>query len=80
MSIRTHITFLNGNDPNYLEVKGSPELTKQWEENWGPIEDHPGAEIEADDIVQETNEEYGGWLIKLSDLPKEATHILIRRF
>lgn len=86
MSIQTSINFYNANHPDYIAaINGTPEERKEWEEDNGPIEDRPGAMIETDrafgkpDCVQETNDEYGGWVIDLSSIPKEATHIVIYR-
>ena len=35
--------------------------------------------IPAEDAVTQTDDEYGGWVIDLSKLPKDATHIYIHR-
>lgn len=81
MSIRTSIQFRNANDPAYLKaINGAPEDKQEWEDWNGNIEDRPGKEIEgADDVVQETEDEYGGWIIPVKDIPKDATHIVISR-
>ena len=81
MSVYTEIKFLNGNDPEFLAAKnGTPEQQAQWLEDNGPFEDRPGSFVQnTDDLVTETEDEYGGWLIAVKDIPKEATHILIYR-
>lgn len=80
MSVRTHIQFRNANDAGYREAISTQEGRKEWEENNGPIEDRPGTEIEdMDDLVTETNDEYGGWIIAVKDIPRSATHIVISR-
>lgn len=81
MGVYTQIEFLNENDPEYQKaINGTPEDREAWEDCFGYIEDRPGAVIEgADGIVTETDDEYGGWIIKMSDIPKDATHIVIYR-
>lgn len=82
MSIHTNINFLNANDPKFLEAKnGTSKQLLEWEEEWGSIQDRPGAviEVDEDDYVDATDDEYGGWLIDLSKLPKNTTHIVISR-
>ena len=44
----------------------------------GPLDDDYET-IPAEDAVTETYDEYGGWVIDLSKLPKDATHIYIHR-
>lgn len=82
MSTSTYIKLLNANDPKFIAARdGSPEEKQTWEEDWGSIKNNPGAEVETkDDFYEETDEEYGGWIIDLSKLPKEATHIKINRY
>lgn len=84
MSVSTYFKLLNANDPRFIAARdGSPEEREdyQWN-NCGPIEDAPGhpLDLEESDFAEETEEEYGGWIIDLSKLPKEATHIKIERF
>jgi hypothetical protein len=80
MSVRTHISFLNANDPEFVESTSTPEKLKEWEEWNYRVSERPGAEIpDTDGIVQDTEEEYGGWLIAVKDIPKEATHIVVYR-
>ena len=81
MSTTTYIKLLNSNDPKFMTARdGSPEDKESWEDYYGPIENMPGAEIECDNFYEETDEEYGGWIIDLSKIPKEATHIKINRY
>lgn len=80
MSIRTDIEFRNANYPDYLEAIKTPEGYKEWEEDNGRIVNRPGARIEdTDDLVTETDDEYGGWIIAVKDIPTNATHIVISR-
>jgi hypothetical protein len=80
MSVYTTIEFRNANDPEFLKAKnGTPEELEEWEECNGDIESRPGAELDCEDIVIETDDEYGGWIIPIADIPKEATHIVIHR-
>lgn len=61
MSISTQIRFLDGNDKFFLRAKESEESKAKWEEEWGPMEDRPGSEIEdLHDAIRETDDEYGG--------------------
>lgn len=80
MSTSTYIRFLNANDPDFIKAKQTPEGIAEWESNYGSIEFRPGAEIEhGEEIVEEIDEEYGGWLIPVKAIPKDATHVLIFR-
>lgn len=82
MSISTHIHFRNANDPRYLKaINGTPEQRQAWEEDEGRITDRPGAPIELEEGAgyEETDDEYGGWIIAVADIPKDATHIVIAR-
>lgn len=82
MSISTSITFLNANDSKFLAAKnGNAEERGDWTDSWGDFEKRPGAviEMDEDEVVEETEEEYGGWLIPVDKIPKNCTHILISR-
>jgi hypothetical protein len=82
MSIQTSIVFLNANDPEFIKARdGTPEEREEWEEFNGNIEDRPGAKIEDVDneAVWNTEDEYGGDVIELSKIPKDATHICVYR-
>lgn len=80
MGVYTNIGLLNANDPEFLAAKnGTPEQLEEWEGDNGTIQDRPGAIMSGHDFYEETEDEYGGWLIKIADLPKEATHIIIHR-
>jgi len=82
MGVYTNISFLNANDPEYIKVvNGTKEEIREWESDNGPLEDRPGSWIKCDssDHVQETNDEYGGWLIPVATLPPGTTHILVSR-
>ncbi len=82
MSIQTSIKFLNANDPKFVAAKnGTPEQIEEWEAENGSIEDRPGADLGDfnNDSIEETNDEYGGYLIDISKIPSEATHIVIYR-
>ncbi len=82
MSVETSIVFLNDQDPAYkAAVNGSPEQLELWEENHGPISWRPGAELicGTDEGYEETDEEYGGWIIDLKCIPAGTTHIHISR-
>lgn len=87
MSTSTHFKLLNANDPQFLLHKnGNEDEIREWEEDWGSIANNPGAPIYFDDVYKEgdfleaTEDEYSGWIIDLSKLPKETTHIKIERF
>lgn len=81
MSTSTYITFLNANDPVFQKALTDPEVKMDWEEDHGPIDRNPGREIYTDEsAVEETDDEYGGWVIDLSKIPKDATHIKVTRF
>lgn len=82
MSIQTSIQFLNANDPEFIAAKnGTPEEIEEWEDDHGPMQDRPGKEIECaeGEGYEETDDEYGGWIIALTDVPKDTTHIVISR-
>lgn len=87
MSISTSIEFRNTNDARYVEhvLNGSKTQIQKWEDDEGPIADRPGARIEnkfyepIQDGIEGTYDEYGGWVIDLSKIPKDATHIVIYR-
>lgn len=83
MSISTSFKLLNSNDPKFIAARdGTPEEREEYEsDNWGNIDDTPGhpLDLEEEDFVEYTEEEYGGWIIDLSKLPKNATHIKIFR-
>ncbi len=82
MSTSTYFEFRNINDPKYIAAISDPESLKEWEEYNGLISNRPGTLIgEYNDrtIVQETDDEYGGWIIPIADIPKETTHIIVSR-
>ena len=82
MGVYTHIDLLNANDPEFVKAKnGTAEEQEAWQDNNGTFEDRPGAPYGYVDggFYTETDDEYGGWLIKVSDIPKDATHIIIHR-
>lgn len=63
MSVSTSFEFRNVNDPKYLAAKnGTPEEQEEWTDWNGSFEDRPGARIECeeDDIIEPTDDEYGG--------------------
>ncbi len=76
MSIQTSIQFLNANDPEFVKAQETPESWAEWsDENGGA----PGAVIEWEGGYEETEDEYGGWIIDLADIPPGTTHIYITR-
>lgn len=82
MGVYTNIEFRNANDPEFIKAKnGTPEEREEWEDENGPIADRPGAIVDPQDGegYTETNDEYGGWIIAVADIPKNATHIVIHR-
>lgn len=81
MSIQTSIKFLNENDPDFVKAKnGTDKEKEEWEEFNGSFFNRPGAKIEdEDDGVHETDDEYGGFVIELKSIPKNATHIVVFR-
>lgn len=81
MSIQTTFHFRNENDPDYLKAKnGTEEEREAWEDENGCVVDRPGARID-DFLVDswETEDEYGGLVINLRSVPKNATHLVITR-
>lgn len=82
MSIQTNIHFLNANDPAFrMAAYGTPQQREDWEDENGPMADRPGARIETNEsnYYRETDDEYGGWVIDLKNLPPETTHIVVSR-
>jgi hypothetical protein len=80
MSVDTYFEFRDANDPEFLKAKnGTPEELEEWEDEFGDIESRPGAEVYCKNIVIETDDEYGGWIIPIADIPKDVTHIVIHR-
>ena len=81
MSVYTHFKYLDQSDPEYLAAKeGSAQEQEEWEDEYGDLNLRPGKPVRADEIcIEETEEEYGGWLINLSKVPKKATHLLVYR-
>jgi len=81
MSVSTHISFLNGNDPDFLAAKNwNDDEREHWQEWEGNFDERPGKTLETpSDAVEETEDEYGGWIIDLSKIPKETTHIVVYR-
>ena len=81
MGIYTSIDFLNANDEAYLKALNGTEAEKEdWEMNEGSLTDIAGAMIwKQNDAVTETEHEYGGWLVDLSKIPENATHVLVSR-
>lgn len=81
MSVKTQIQLLNANDPEYLAaLNGTEEEKEDWESSNADLDWYPGKVLDIEDFYEETEEEYGGWIIDLSKLPKEATHIKISRY
>lgn len=81
MGVYTHFQFLDQTDAGYLAAKnGSPQEREEWEYEYGPLDLRPGKPVKNSEYcIQETEEEYGGWLIDLSKIPKKATHLLVYR-
>jgi len=83
MGVYTNIEFRNANDPEFIAAKnGTDEEREEWEDENGIIADRPGGHCDAIDgeqCIEETEDEYGGWIIDLSKIPKDATHIVIHR-
>ena len=82
MSTSTYIESLNANDPKFVRATtGTPEELQKWEDENGPISERPGADVEPGpgEGYTETEEEYGGWLIAIKDLPRGTTHIHVTR-
>jgi hypothetical protein len=82
MSIHTSIDLLNSKDPEFIKATtGTPEQLEEWEDDNGPVADRPGVRLDDsnNEWLEETEDEYGGWVIDISKLPPEATHILITR-
>ena len=80
MSISTSIQLVNAKDPKFLAATLDEDKKEEWiDENGNFI----GAIIERDDdrepCVEETDDEYGGFLIDISKLPANATHIWVYR-
>lgn len=82
MSYSTYFQFLNENDPAFVRSRdsGSPKDLEEWEDEHGPIRWAPGAPVRCtSDCIEETDEEYGGWIIDLSKVPANATHLHVSR-
>ena len=84
MGIYTSIEALDANDDNYkrdIAALAAGEITddEKWEVFGGDPADRPGGVISTEDAVTETDDEYGGWVVDLSKLPENATHILVTR-
>ena len=82
MGVYTHIEFLNANDPRFVKATtGTPKKLQKWENENGPVSERPGAYVEPGpgEGYTETEEEHGGWLIALKDIPRGTTHIHISR-
>lgn len=79
MGVYTHFQFLDESDPEYLAAKeGSPEEQEEWEDEYGPLDLRPGKPVDGEEsCIEETEDEYGGWLIDLSKVPQKATHLLV---
>lgn len=81
MSVYTYFKYLDQKDPDYLAAKnGSPQEQEEWEDEYGPFRLRPGKPVDGDEVcIEETEEEYGGWLVDLSKIPEKATHLLVYR-
>lgn len=87
MGIYTNIDFFNASDSKFVAAKnGTQEEREKWEDDNGKIANRPGARIEAGSLdfdthecIEETDDEYGGWIIDLSKLPPNTTHIVVHR-
>lgn len=81
MGVYTHFKFLDQKDPDYLAAKnGSPQEQNDWQDDYGEFDLRPGKPVDGDQVcIEETNEEYGGWLVDLSKIPEKATHLLVYR-
>lgn len=79
MSYSQKIHFLNGNDPEFRKaIKGTDSEREEWEEDNGTFTDRPGAHLPDPHLYyEETDDEFGGFLIAVADIPKDATHIVI---
>mgnify|MGYP003680217292 CR=1 FL=1 len=82
MGTYTSIEFRNANDPEFIKAKsGTPEEIEEWEDDNGLISYRPGKgiEVKEEDVVEYTDEEYGGWIIPVDKLPEGTTHIVVSR-
>jgi len=81
MGIYTSIEFRNANDPEFIKAtRGTPEERDEWEDCNGLTENRPGGKVpHQEDAVVETDDEYGGWIVAVKDIPKDATHIVVSR-
>ena len=81
MSVQTSFKFLHSNHPSFVAAQNDPEEKEKWEDYHGSMEETPGKQIdcEINDFVQETEDEYGGWIIDVRNLPPGTTHIKIDR-
>jgi len=85
MGLDTHVEFRNSEDVEFkriLENGTDDEIEDLFLENFiYDIDDRKGKLIQNSnsnsDAVQETNDEYGGFIIDLSKIPKETTHIVV---
>ena len=79
MSTQTSIYFLNANHPDFVAAKEADD--KESEDNYGTFENNPGYCMDCDHgrFYKKTDEEYGGWIVDLSNLPPGTTHIKIER-
>lgn len=79
--ICTNFTFLNQNDPEYLAaLNGTPQEQLDWEDEYGKFHLRPGKSVRGtQSCIEDIEEEFGGWLIDLSKVPENATHLLVYR-
>ena len=80
--IHTAFYFLNSQNPDFLAAKNGTEKEKEhYQDNNGTFENNPGTMIDcaSKGFVKETDEEYGGWIIDVRNLPPGTTHIKVER-
>lgn len=86
MSYSIHATGIDACDPTFIENRDAflrGELSEKEQDeleiNQWIIDNRRGAEIDIDNAVEETEDEYGGLIIDLEKIPREVTHILVVR-
>jgi hypothetical protein len=77
MSISTSIRLVNQNDSKYLAATRDNDKRVEWEDEEGNFIGSILPYETSRHCCEETDDEYGGYLIDISKLPANATHIWV---